>query len=170
MEGPKFIANFDAVAVTVAQDLFELSFPSGVVAVLHEVKIVQSSDAGDAESEQLRYQIKRGVGSTSGSGGSTQTPLKMVTASAISSVTSVELNNTTQATAGGGSLTVLVSDAENIHNGWYYLPRPELRILFGSDEELYISLPAAPADSLTMSGYIIWQEQGGSYSHNVLGE
>ena len=68
-----------AVAVTTAIDVAELVAAAGKPFILHEVVLGQYSDAGDAAAEVLSVLIKRGIGYTSGSGGSTPTPAKMQT-------------------------------------------------------------------------------------------
>lgn len=155
-----YTVSFVDVAVSVAQDLFELQVPADLVMRLHRVRITQSSDAGDAESEQLKFAIKRGIGNTSGSGGTTPTPAKHATGDVASSVTT-EANNTTQAVAGGGSLTTLLAENENVHLGFDYRPTPEERIDFSPSENCIVSLDGAPADALTMSGYAVFEEIGG---------
>jgi len=70
-----YTAQFSAVAVTAAQDFFEITAPSGAVIRVHEWEIFQTSDFGDAQEEILRIETVRGVGSTtSGSGGVTGIP------------------------------------------------------------------------------------------------
>lgn len=158
--GRLYTIQFNSVAATVVQDLFEIITPADAVMVLRSVRITQESDAGDAESEQLAFQIKRGVGSTSGSGGTTPSVVTMQKGDAAAGITA-EANNTTQAVAGGGSLTVLLEECENIHSGWYHAPPPDERFVFSPGDECIISLETAPADSLTISGYAIVEEIGG---------
>ena len=68
-----FSATFSAVAVSVAQDVFELVAPSNSRVAIHSVSLGQYSDAGDASAELLSVTILRGH-TTSGSGGSSVTP------------------------------------------------------------------------------------------------
>lgn len=150
-----YSANFDAVAVSAAQDLFELNAPADAVVVLHSVRLGQSSDAGDSEAEMLRVLISRSTGS-SGSGGSTLTARAHETGTA-SFGGSVESNNTTQAT----TTTEILADVFNIQAGWLYCPTPEERIVLSPSARLVIELPAAPGDSITMSGTITFEEIGG---------
>ena len=63
---------FEEVSVTEDQDLFEIVAPSTAAVVLHSVIITQSSDAGDAQDEQLSCIFHRGGGA--GSAGTTPTP------------------------------------------------------------------------------------------------
>jgi hypothetical protein len=149
-----YSAVFAGVAVTAAQDLFELNAPStGVVEIL-SCRLGQSSDYGNTEAEGLRIGIHRSTGA-SGSGGSAPTarphnPLDTAYAG------TVEANNTTVAT----TLTQILSDVWNIQAGWLYVPIPEERIVIPPSGRLVFNLPAAPADSLTMSGTLTWQVLG----------
>lgn len=154
--GRFYSVPFSAVAVSAAQDLFEVVASSGKPFILHEVVAGQTSDMGDAASEALQISIKRGVGSTSGSGGSTVTPAKHATNDAAAGPTA-EINNTSQHAAGGGSLTTIRTETFNIQAGYQYLPTPEQRITFLAAEACVVSI-TAPADALTMSGTLVFEE------------
>ncbi len=157
--GQVYSAPFDEVAVTAVQDLYELLLPSDVVVVLHRLLVTQSSDAGDAEDEQLHVTIRRVTGSpTSGSGGSTVTPVAHQAGSAAAGST-VEINNTTQLS--GGTNTVIHAESFNIRAGLDYHPVPEDRISFSPSTRLLVELETAPADSVTMSGVLVFEEIGG---------
>lgn len=155
----KYTTRFSNVAVTVAQDQFEIQVPSTKCVRLLRVCITQNTEAGDAQSEQLRFSISRGIGNNSGSGGSTHTPSKHATGDAASACT-VEINNTTRAAAGGGSLTQLLEEDQNVHLGWDYRPTEAEIYEFAPSESIIIGLEAAPADSTTMSGFAIFEEIG----------
>ncbi len=149
-------------AVSTIIDLWELLAASGKPFYLHEIRLGQASDYGDAAAEGLAIEIKRGIGNTSGSGGSSGTAQKHATNDAAGGVTA-EILNTTQAVAGGGSLTTIQSDAFNAQAGYQYLPPPEQRLLFLAAESCIISLQGAsgtagPADELTVSGNVIIEE------------
>ena len=51
--GRMYSAVFEQVAVSVAQDLFEINAPADAIVVVHSCVITQSSDAGDSEAEML---------------------------------------------------------------------------------------------------------------------
>ena len=71
--GRYYAVSFSAVAVSAAQDLFELTAPANGAARirLHQVNLVQTSDVASADSEVLRVSLLRySSASTSGSGGS----------------------------------------------------------------------------------------------------
>ena len=159
--GRVYSAQFSAVATTVVLDFFELIAPADAVVKIHEIRITQSTEAGDAQSEQLIFQIKRASGAyTSGSAGTTPTPTPLNFGDPAFGGT-VEANNTTQAAAGSGALATLLSASDNVHNGFHYLPTPETQIIISPSQALVVSLGAAPADSITFDGYIVFEEIGG---------
>lgn len=155
--GRFYSASFSGVSVTAAQDLFEVLAATGKPFLLHEVVVGQSSDYGDAQAEGLQVLVKRATGSyTSGSGGSSATPAKHLTNDAAAGP-AAEINNTTQASAGSGSLTTVRAETFNAQAGYQYLPAPEQRLLFLPAEACVISL-SAPADALTLSGTLVFEE------------
>lgn len=153
--GRMYTASVGAVAVTAAQDFFELVAPSDAVVVIHSIYIGQYTDAGDSEAEMLPVQINRNT--ASGSGGSALTARPHEVGDAAFGGT-VEANNTTQA---GGTETVLVQEAFNIQAGWFYKPTPEERIVLSPSGQIVVELPVAPTDSITMQGSITFEEIGG---------
>lgn len=152
--GRMYTVTFEKVAVTAIQDLFEIVAPSDAVVVLHNAQVSQDSDEGDTEAEQLNILIHRG--STSGSGGSTVTPAPLEVGDAAFGGT-CEANNTTQGTEG----TQVWSESFNIQVGWHFIPTPETRPVISPSGRLIIELQDAPADSLTMSGSVTFEEIGG---------
>lgn len=158
--GMRYSAVFDAVAVSAAQDLFELTAPSDAVCVILSCRVGQTSDYGDSEAEGLQITLRRGNGATSGSGGSAATEVGLEAGFATAGA-AVEVNNTTQMTAGGGSLEVLHEEAFNAQVGWLYQPIPEERIVVSPSDLFTVALDSAPTDALTMSGTLVWEEIGG---------
>ena len=152
--GRMYSAVFEQVAVTVAQDLFEIVAPSDAIVRIHEIHIGQSSDAGDSESEQLNVLIHRGT--TSGSGGTTPTPSPLEVGDAAFGGT-VEANNTTQGTEG----VFLSSHDFNVMAGLDIVYTPETRPVISPSGRLIVESQIAPSDSLTMDGYIVFEEIGG---------
>jgi len=153
-----YSASFSAVAVTAAQDFFELIVPSTKVVLVHEVLLGQSSDVGDAAEEILNLLFKRGVGSTTGTGGTqAATPVKMETGQSAAGST-YDYNNTTKMTA--GTITTLRADTWNVRGPYQWLPTPETRPVLAPSERFTVELVSAPADSLTVSGTLIFEEIG----------
>jgi hypothetical protein len=153
--GRRYSVNFGAVAVTAAQDAFEVTNASTKVLVIHEIALEQVSDAGDAQAELLRVQAIKGF-TTSGSGGSAQTPVPLETGHPAAAF-SAEVNNTTLANT--GTTVTLFDRGFNVQIGFFWQPTPECRIVLAPSERLVIRIPA-PADSLTMHGTMIVEEIG----------
>jgi len=152
-----YTATFSAVAVTAAQDVFEIVAPATSRVRLREVRLGQYTDFGDAAAEILSVQIIRGY-TTSGSGGSAVTPSNIEGLTASKSAEStVEANNTTVAQAGTGS--VVISDVWNIAAGWWYYPPEEETPIIDVSQRLVVRI-TAPADSITVNGTMVFEEIG----------
>jgi hypothetical protein len=152
-----YAISFTNVAVSAAQDLFEIIGATGKPFILHEVTVSQDSDFGDAAAEGLSLIIKRATaGYTTGSGGTTPTPGKLATNDGAAGSTA-KVNNTTVAVVGSGTLTTLRADGFNVQGGYQYLPTPETRMTFLGGEAAIVTI-TAPADALTMSGTAIIEE------------
>ena len=149
--GRMYSAVFEEVAVAAAEDLFEINAAADSVVVIHGFEISQSSDT---DSEQLNLLVHRGT--TSGSVGAAPTarPLEMGDAAFGGTV---ETNNTTQGTEG----THLHSASFNVLNGYIWIPTPECRPVISPSGRIIIELQTAPADALTMSGTVYFEEIGG---------
>lgn len=150
-----YAVEFENVAVTAAQDFFELGPGAQRPIRLLELGLSQSSDVGDAAEELLRVKVIRGH-TTSGSGGTTQTPTPIDSNDAASAETSAEVNNTTIASV--GTPVDLWSAAFNIRVGLEKIWVPEVAPRVQSANFLVVRLMAAPADELTMSGYVYFAE------------
>lgn len=153
-----YTASFAGVAVTVQQDLFELALPATCCVFVHHIELSQETEFGDAQEEQLRILLKRGVGATTGSGGTTPTPAKLETGSAASTVTA-KANNTTKMT--GGTITTIHPGTWQIRSERLWIPPPELRIVLSPSERFTVELATTPADSITMNGVIYFEQIGG---------
>lgn len=156
MTAQTYWAVFEGVAVTAAQDFFEITAPADSAIEIHEVKITQTSDVGDAAEEMLSTVIQTGA-TTSGSGGSSVTPSTNLGGAAAGAA--VEANNTTEASA--GTILNRYRESWNIRAGLHYLPLPEDRIVLSPSARLTVTLITVPADSLTMDGTIVFSEIGG---------
>jgi len=144
-----YTVSFENVAVTAAQDFFEISPADDHPVVLLGMTIDQFSDHGDTEEEFLRYKVIRGH-ATSGSGGSAPTPRPLDPGDAAAGF-AAEVNNTTIASA--GTAVDLVSGAFNIRSGLAVFWPPELTpVANQGNTTIVVRLMAAPSDSLTMSG------------------
>lgn len=155
--GMMYSASFSAVAVTLAQDFFEVVAPADAVVRIHQVNLMQYTEFGDAQEEDLAILFKRGQ-TTSGSGGTAVTPAPLDFGYAAAGST-VEANNTTKAST--GTISTLHSDAWNIRGPYLWLPTPELRINLSPSQRFTVELVGAPADSVTINGTIYFEEIGG---------
>lgn len=152
-----YTVQFNAVAVAAQQDLFEIVAPADAVVILHELGLSQVTEVKDAEEEMLALLLKSGS-TTTGSGGTTPTAVPVEFGDAAFGGTT-EANNTTKATAG----TIVT------HHAWNWNVRipfekiwtPETRPILSPSRRGTVELATTPADSITMSGYLIFAELGG---------
>lgn len=154
ISGRMYTGVFNAVAVTAQQDFFELVAPADAIVVVHEIHITNTTDT---DSEMLNISIKRGQ-TTSGSGGTAVTANPNSLGDAAFGGT-VEANNTTKASA--GTITTHHAEGVNVINGFHYIPVPKARLILSPSQRMTVELQTTPADSITMSGVIIFEEIGG---------
>jgi hypothetical protein len=155
--GRLYVCSFDEVAVTAQQDLFDIAPADDKVVVIHELVLTQSTETAEAQEEWLHLRFVRGF-ATVGSGGSAGTIVALNSDDPAAGAT-VRTNDTTKAVVGAGTTDVVRSDAFQVRSGYYYLPTPETRIVIKQpNTRLVIQLNTTPADSVTMSGSLIWAE------------
>jgi hypothetical protein len=158
--GRMYTTKFKGVAITAAQDLFEILAASGKGIFIHGFALSQSTEEGDAQSEMLQLTTNRGVGSvTSGSGGSTDTPNPIQDADSNSGAT-VEINNTTRMVVGSGTLEELEVHCWNVQIPYIFWYTPETRPYVAPGNRWTLELEDAPADSITASGTVWFEEHG----------
>ena len=153
--GRMYTVEFEAIAVTVAVDFFELTPADDKPIAIWAIFLSQSSDVGDAAEEILRYRIIRGH-TTGGSGGAAPTPIPLTSIDTAAGFTA-ETNNTTIASV--GTPVNMLSDSFNIRTGLQVIFPPELRPQASQvNTTIVVRLMAAPTDSLTMSGTLFVEE------------
>lgn len=155
-----YTVEFEGTAVATASgdvDFFEILPATQRPVLIHACYLSQSSDTGDSAEEILRVKIIRLPATvTSGTGGSSATPVPLnVNAPAAGST--CEVLNTAVATTSGTAVD-LHSDAFNIRVGWQWIPTPEMRPRVSNAEAIVVRLMAAVADELTMSGTLYIEE------------
>lgn len=155
--GRIYTAQFTDVAVSAIQDLFEVVAPADAIVKVHSLHLGQKSDVGDSAEEILSVQLTSGH-TTSGSGGSSVTPVPVELGDAAFGGT-CEANNTTQAQDG----TIVVNESWhwNIRGPFDRIWTPETRPVLSPSRRMCVELPVAPADEITMSGTITFEEIGG---------
>lgn len=154
--GRMYTAQFNGQAETTTQDAFELVAPADAVLVVHSLELSQSTEVADAAEEMLTVTLKSGQ-TTSGSGGATTTPVPVNFGDAASGAT-CETNNTTQASAG----TIVTHSAWdwNIRGELIKIWTPETRPVVSPSRRMTVDI-SAPADSVTFSGTLTFEEIGG---------
>lgn len=157
MPGRVYSAQFNGVAVTAQQDFFEVNCPADAVVELLEVHLGQVTEVGDAAEEQLLLLFKTGA-TTSGSGGTTPTAVPRQLGDAAFGGT-VEANNTTKATA--GTIVTHEAHAWNVRAPFDRIFTPETTIIVSPSARLMVELATTPADSVTISGFVLFREIGG---------
>lgn len=152
--GREYTVSFIAVAVTAAQDLFEITPADDKPVNLIGLFIGQTSDAGDAADELLQVSVIRGF-TASGSGGSAPTPAPLDPIDTAAGFTA-EVNNTTVANT--GTSVTLHTDTFNVRAGYQMWWPPEAYPRASQANTTIVVRITAPADSLTMSGTLYVQE------------
>ncbi len=140
--------TFSAVAVSAAQDLFEITPADDKPVEIVGIELGQTSDSGDAQDEQLQLQIIRGH-ATSGSGGSAATPAPKDPSDTAAGF-AAEVNNTTIAST--GTTTTLHSTAWNVRAGYInWFPEGD-RPKANQGNTTIVVRSSAPADAITLNG------------------
>lgn len=160
-----YTATFSAIAVSAAQDVFELVAPATSRVRIREIKLGQYTDFGDAAAEILSVLLIRGF-TTSGSGGAAVTPANVQGhTGALAASSTVERNNTTVAQDGTG--VTLYADTWNIATTWWFAPSmPSPRQgwwgehLIIAPSQRFVVRITAPADSVTCNGTLVFEELG----------
>lgn len=145
-------APMDALAFTTATDVFEFTVPSTARARIHQIDLHQTTDLGDAAEEVLRIGLYRGA--TAGSTGTALTETTYVDSNDGAATVAVVANRGTAST--GGTLLGIIG--WNIRIPLQYIWTPEARPVFEVSTVGTFRLLAAPADSVTISGTLLWEE------------
>jgi hypothetical protein len=153
-----YTAVFNAVNVTAQQDLFEITSPTDAITIIHALELSQSSEVGDVQEEMLNILFKRGQ-TTSGTGGTQALASNPIETGSSAYGGTVDANNTTKATL--GTIVTLRADNWNVRMPYLWMPTPEMRPITGPGIRMTIELATTPADAITMSGTLWFEELGG---------
>lgn len=153
--GRIYTAQFDSADVTTSQDLFTLVAGSAGIVQIHELGLSQKTEVADAAEEMLLIRLKSGQSITGAITSVTPTPLLVGDAA---STASVFVNGTTHAS--GGTIVTHYSWYWNLRVPFQMIWTPETRPVLSPSRHTTVELAAAPADSVTMAGYIVWEEIG----------
>lgn len=153
-----YTTHFKSIAVTAAQDFFEILAATGKPIRIHGWSLCQSTEVGDTQEEMLIITTNRGVGSvTSGSGGSTHTPQPLMDSDTAAGAT-VEINNTTIMAVGTGTLEQLECFAWNVRVPFVHWYTPETRPYIVPGDRWTLEMESTPADSITCHGTVWFEE------------
>ena len=149
--GRIYSASFTETAVTGQQDLFQIE-ANTVPAIIHAVFLSQTSDLGDAASEGLSILIRRCTDAVTND-------IAEVALDGGDAAANADLavNETTELVTGASTIH---SEAWNILTPFVYLPPPELRPVVQIGDVITVNLNTTPADSITMSGTLYFEEIG----------
>ena len=154
--GRIYYAVLDALSVSSLTDLYWIGSPTDAITVIHEVKVSQEVSE---TSEQLPLMVFRTATDNSGQG-SALTPSPTETGYAAYGGTV-----RTNVFSISAETTDIWRDAQNVLNGWHWLPTPEERVVLsptaGTAGRLAVRLDVVPAVALTVSGYVVLEEIGG---------
>ena len=151
-----YTVQFNGVAATAQQDLFEIVAASAKPIVILGFSLSQSTEVGDAQEEGLSLLFKSGS-TTSGSGGSAPTPVACDSSGGAASFTA-EVNNTTKASA--GTIVTHAAWNWNVRMPFDVIFTPEQQLIMAAARRCTLELATTPADSITISGTMWVQEIG----------
>jgi len=154
--GRIYTAQFSGVGVTLAQDLLSLVMGATDVGLIHEIGVSNLTEIGDAMEEMLLLRMRSGQ-TTVGSGGTAPAVVARQVGDAASGAT-VRANDTTEASA--GTIVQHYSWNWNIRIPFQMIWTPETRPVLAPSRRATFELITVPADSITMAGYIVFEELG----------
>jgi hypothetical protein len=152
----EYAVAFEAVSITLAQDLFNIA-PAGDKPIrltgLTLANVGGTADAGDAQEEMLRISIRRMLATvTNGTGGSTPTATPMDQSDTAAGVT-VRANDATTRASTSGTNSLYAADGWNNRVPYAQFWPPGSRLECGiSTSRIIIGLDTAPADAMLVSG------------------
>ena len=154
---PIYSAPMDALAVTAATDLFEITPAADRAVVIYGMSLCQTTDLGDASEEVLRIGIYQDVTAGSTGTAATEVPYSNEAVSAAVSAAVVS-NRGTPST--GGTLIGIIGWNIRIPLEWFPIPelRPKFSNLAAEGPVSSFRLVSAPTDSITTSGTLYWTE------------
>ena len=148
-------AEFDAVAISTAVDLFHVTVATDRPVEVMGMHLFQTTDLGDAAEEVIRIALVRAV-TGGGTGGTAETEYVYSNAAAGTTNTAAVLTVNTTVSTGG---TIIDHIGWNVRIPLIWEPIPELRPKFSAAEDPFVfRLLAAPADAITCTGVLLWTE------------
>ncbi len=149
--GFTYSTTFDAQAVTTATDLFEVTVAADRPVTILGLELLQTTDLGDSAEEVLRIGLYRAV--TAGSTGTAATENTYGDGDSPAATAAATYLRGTPSTGG----TLLHVIGWNIRIPTLWIPPSPIRV-DATEDPFSFRLIAAPADSITMSATLVWQE------------
>lgn len=154
-----YTVQFSNIAVTTNGDLFEVVAHATKILVVVAYGLSQNTELGDAAEESLRITLKSGQ-TAAGATNTSYTPVPTDGSSAAAGFTSLVADATNATPASGGTINTHYTYNWNIRMPFdIILPEP-MQIILPATRRATLTLEASPADSVTMSGYMVLQEIG----------
>jgi len=148
--GRMYTVSFEDVAVTLAQDLWQIEAVT-VPAIIHQISVSQSSDFGDAAAENLVIKMRRVTDALTN-----VTAEQQLDTGDAAALADLNVNDTTQFVTG---VATIWAEAWNIALPFIWMPPPEQRIVVPVGDVVVVTIEA-PADALTMHGTMVFEEVG----------
>lgn len=150
-----YTAQFTEVAATAQQDLFQIEAVT-VPANILSVSISQTSDVADAAAENLSIIIRRVTDALTN-----VTTEQLLDAGDAAALADLNVNDTTELTTGAATL---FSEAWNIAFPYIWnapvIDGKVYPIVVPVGDVVVVNLNTTPADSLTISGTLVFYEAG----------
>ena len=156
--GNVYSAGDDSVSFLVADtsaDIIRIAGNAGAIYYIHEVRIGQTSDAGDANAEQLPIAAFRYTTAGSGSASTPAIVSKMPGAPTAKAVITLVEDSIASGLSGQ-----LVTDAWNVQGGFVYTPAPEDQDIVAAvaTEGIVFHCTKTVQSNLTLCVSITWEE------------
>lgn len=149
--GRRYSFSFSGVEITAARTILQLTTPADRMALIHELGVQQLLDVGDAQEEMLLLSIRVGASASTG----------------VTDATEVQFDAGDAAAGAEGAYNGLQAAGSEIQRAYWniripfqHIYRPGLRPVIGPSFR-FNTLISAPTDSITIAGYLIWEEIGG---------
>lgn len=151
--GRVYTATFTSIAQTTSGDVLQIVNAADSTARLLSASYTQTSEAGDTQAEQGLMLVQRAT--SAGTGGTAVSANAIAIGDAADGATILR-HNTVDAT----TLTVLIAEGFNWQIGWFFTPTNHQEIEWGGSDILVFNLGTVPADSITTSMTVWFEEIG----------
>jgi len=153
--GLMYTASFENLTVAnSAQDIWEFIAAAGVSILIHSVRVTFSPTITSGVAQDVRIRLQMQQRSTTGSGGTSQTPRAVNRRNTVAAATTVNSGVTTPGTAGnlwGADLVSIVVPYERIFT-------PDQRIPISGGSRWNLTLLAGAGSSYSASSEVYFEE------------